>query len=84
MGIQIFSTAVCFVLSPPTSIGFLLANGMNETAAIAGEQTSAWRSFKGDSWRDEINVRDFIQNNYTAYKGDESFLEGPTERTSEL
>ncbi len=57
---------------------------MNETAAIAGEQTSAWRSFKGDSWRNEVNVRDFIQNNYTAYKGDESFLVGPTERTSEL
>ena len=32
---------------------------------------SAWDGFKGKNWRDDINVRDFIQNNYTIYDGDE-------------
>ena len=43
-----------------------------------------WRGFKGVKWLDEVNVRDFIQNNYTPYDGDESFLEGPTEATNTL
>ena len=43
-----------------------------------------WEGFKGRLWRDDINVRDFIQNNYTPYEGDESFLEGPTEATNKL
>jgi len=46
--------------------------------------TEAWQGFKGRLWKEEINVRDFIQNNYTAYEGDESFLVGPTEATSKL
>ena len=45
---------------------------------------SEWRGFKGTHWLADINVRDFIQNNYTAYNGDESFLEGPTEATDKL
>ncbi|MBQ3635557.1 MAG: formate C-acetyltransferase [Bacteroidales bacterium] len=44
----------------------------------------AWKGFKGNRWRSEINVRDFIQNNYTAYDGDESFLTGATEATNKL
>ena len=44
----------------------------------------AWRGFKGSHWRADINVRDFIQNNYKQYDGDESFLEGPTEATNLL
>ena len=32
-----------------------------------------WRGFKGTKWTEEVNLRDFIQNNYTAYEGDESF-----------
>ena len=40
-----------------------------------------WDSFKGDVWKREINVRDFIQNNYTPYSGDESFLVSSTEKT---
>ena len=44
----------------------------------------AWRGFKGTHWTDDINVRDFIQNNYTPYDGDESFLAGPTEATNKL
>ena len=43
-----------------------------------------WRGFKGVKWLEEVNVRDFIQNNYTQYDGDESFLEGPTEATNIL
>ena len=44
----------------------------------------AWRNFKGTHWREDINVRDFVQNNYTPYDGDESFLAGPTEATNKL
>lgn len=48
------------------------------------EQKVQWRGFKGRRWQEEIDTRDFIQNNYTAYDGDESFLEGPTEATDIL
>ena len=43
-----------------------------------------WASFRPGIWQKEINVRDFIQKNYTPYEGDESFLEGPTQATKEL
>ena len=43
-----------------------------------------WNGFKGRLWQEEINTRDFIQNNYTPYDGDESFLAGPTEATNKL
>ena len=43
-----------------------------------------WRGFKGTHWLDEVDVRDFIQNNYTQYNGDESFLAGPTANTDKL
>ena len=43
-----------------------------------------WDSFRGGVWAKEINVRDFIQKNYTPYDGDDSFLAGPTETTKEL
>ncbi|MGL5950714.1 MAG: formate C-acetyltransferase [Cetobacterium sp.] len=42
---------------------------------------SYWSDFKGNLWKKEINVRDFIQNNYTPYTGDEAFLAGATENT---
>lgn len=42
---------------------------------------TAWRGFLGSKWTDEVNVRDFIQNNYTQYDGDESFLAAPTSAT---
>ncbi|MEV6983698.1 formate C-acetyltransferase [Sphaerisporangium sp. NPDC051017] len=41
----------------------------------------AWRGFQGTTWRAAIDVRAFIQDNYTPYEGDESFLAGPTDRT---
>lgn len=43
-----------------------------------------WQGFKGSKWQDEVDVRDFIQNNYKPYNGDESFLEVPTESTNTL
>ncbi len=44
----------------------------------------AWRNFKTGAWCDEINVRDFINQNYTGYDGDASFLETSTERTERV
>ena len=43
-----------------------------------------WNKFKSGDWQHEINVRDFIQNNYTPYEGDSSFLKGTTEKTKKL
>ncbi|NLK99443.1 MAG: formate C-acetyltransferase [Clostridiales bacterium] len=43
-----------------------------------------WNGFKSGSWTTEVNVRSFIQDNYTPYEGDDSFLVGPTKRTLEL
>ncbi|WP_143321968.1 formate C-acetyltransferase [Clostridium sp. HBUAS56010] len=43
-----------------------------------------WRAFNGGAWEREVNVRDFIQKNYTPYDGDDSFLAGPTKATNEL
>ena len=43
-----------------------------------------WAGFKGRKWTHSVDVRDFIQENYTPYEGDESFLEGPTEATDKL
>lgn len=43
-----------------------------------------WTGFEGRLWKEEINVRDFIQNNYKPYDGDESFLAGPTDATNKL
>ena len=42
---------------------------------------SAWNGFQEGEWQEKINVRDFIDKNYTPYEGDGAFLEGPTERT---
>ena len=44
----------------------------------------AWNGFNGTLWKEEVNVRDFIQNNYTPYDGDESFLADSTEATDKL
>ena len=43
-----------------------------------------WNNFTSGIWVKEINVRDFIQKNYTPYTGDDSFLAGPTEATKDL
>lgn len=44
----------------------------------------AWKGFKEGTWCNEINVSDFIKSNYTPYDGDESFLNGPTEKTKRV
>ena len=48
------------------------------------EMFEQWNGFKNGAWQNEINVRDFIQLNYTPYEGDDSFLCGATERTERL
>ncbi|MFD6431304.1 formate C-acetyltransferase [Streptomyces venezuelae] len=55
---------------------------MTATPAEATVNGGAWDGFKGGLWRDAIDVRDFVQQNYTPYEGDDSFLAGPTERTT--
>ena len=45
---------------------------------------SEWNGFVGGKWESEVNVRDFIQKNYTPYDGDDSFLAGPTQNTKDL
>ena len=45
---------------------------------------SQWEGFKGNRWKEKIDVRNFIGMNYTPYDGDASFLEGPTEATNKL
>ena len=58
------------------------APGKKENEIMAAFEQ--WKGFKGKIWKDEINTRDFIQNNYTPYDGDASFLVGPTEATDKL
>lgn len=55
---------------------------MTATPAETTKNGEAWNGFKGGLWRDAIDVRDFIQQNYTPYEGDDTFLAGPTERTT--
>ena len=47
-------------------------------------QKEQWQGFNGRIWREEINLREFILDNYTPYDGDASFLEAPTEATDAL
>ena len=47
-------------------------------------QKEEWNGFAGRLWKEEVNVRDFIQNNYTPYDGDNKFLAGPTSATKKL
>src|SRR5215471_6426521 len=51
---------------------------------VPSEKTSAWTGFTDGIWQKEINVRDFIQQNYTPYDGDESFLALATARTKNI
>ena len=55
-----------------------ILNGMDDVFK------KAWRGFKGTKWTDEVNVREFIQNNYTQYDGAEEFLAVPTAATEKL
>lgn len=51
---------------------------------MAETMQKEWEGFVGGAWTSNVNVRDFIQKNYTPYEGDESFLAGPTATTTEL
>ena len=57
---------------------------MSETLYQREEMAKAWEGFKLGSWSQKIDVRDFIQQNYKPYHGDDSFLEGATENTTRL
>ena len=48
-------------------------------AAIEQDDVAAWRGFAPGSWQSRVNVREFIQRNYTPYEGDGTFLQGPTD-----
>lgn len=52
--------------------------------SVVTRMQEAWEGFAGGIWQNEVDVRDFIQKNYTPYEGDDSFLAGPTERTLKL
>lgn len=54
------------------------------TTATQPQQFEAWKGFESGPWTEGINVRDFIQRNYTPYDGDSSFLSGPTEKTERV
>ena len=47
-------------------------------------QYEQWAGFKGRNWTHSVDVRSFIQDNYTPYEGDDSFLEGPTEANQQI
>ncbi|CAI3943239.1 formate C-acetyltransferase [Commensalibacter papalotli (ex Botero et al. 2024)] len=51
---------------------------------LTEKQTVAWKGFKGQSWQSKVEVRDFIQDNYIPYEGDESFLASATKATDKL
>jgi len=55
---------------------------MDET--VYQRQLSSWKLFREGQWQKKIDVRDFIQQNYRPYEGNESFLQGPTQRTHYL
>ncbi|MFW6249677.1 MAG: formate C-acetyltransferase [Alkalispirochaetaceae bacterium] len=57
---------------------------MHDSQSTYEQTAAAWRGFSGGSWTEEIDVRDFIQANYTPYEGDAAFLTGPTEDTRSL
>ena len=55
-----------------------------ESPAETEVSSNPWRDFVGGSWQNHIDVRDFIQKNYTPYEGDDRFLSGATSRTKNL
>lgn len=52
--------------------------------AVTDKFNEEWNGFKGRLWKEEVNTRQFIQDNYKPYDGDESFLAGPTDATNKL
>ena len=62
----------------------LTSENQVQTGGILMANFEQWDGFAGRNWRDSVDVRAFIQENYTMYDGDESFLEGPTKATDKL
>lgn len=54
------------------------------STTVENSTDNAWRTFVQGKWNKEIDVRDFIQKNYTPYQGDAAFLSGPTSKTQKL
>src|SRR5215203_77962 len=59
-----------------------MVSAISQITEAAGEP--AWEGLNSGLWQKEINVRAFIQQNYEPYEGDDSFLAGPTERTTNI
>jgi len=57
---------------------------VTQTKPGAEQQENAWRGFAPGQWQSQVDVREFIQRNYTPYEGDGSFLQGATQRTMDL
>ena len=51
---------------------------------VIKDKTNAWSGFKGETWKNEINVSDFIDNNYKEYRGDDSFLSPKSKKTGKV
>ena len=56
----------------------------SEDATAPSGSSSPWRGFSRGQWQNAIDVRDFVQQNYTPYEGRDNFLVGPTKRTERL
>ncbi len=54
------------------------------STTVENSTNNAWRTFVQGKWNNEIDVRDFIQKNYTPYEGNADFLSGPTFKTQKL
>ena len=54
------------------------------STTVENSTDNAWRTFVQGKWNKEIDVRDFIQKNYTPYEGNADFLSGPTSKTQKL
>ena len=87
--IILFSLAICFNLlytirgaKKYKSIQHIVYIEEVREGGVIVEQ--AYRGFLGTAWKEQIDVRDFIQQNYTPYEGDETFLAGATARTEAL
>ena len=61
-----------------------MSSTIPQPSPVDHELEQCWRSFSGGRWQEEIDVRDFVQRNYTPFEEDESFLTGATERTDAL
>ena len=61
---------------PIKIIGWRKKNMKNENEILE------WKNFKGETWKNEINVSDFIDNNYCEYSGDDTFLQGRSKKTN--